>query len=259
MMIVVLIVLTDGEIAKANTNVLYAIADKLFPRPWSYLAVLATLLSTIGTIETQILQFSRSVFAMARDDMLPPRLAKIHPKWRTPWVATLAIWFSGVLLLLGSSYLPSVNMILQCSIDAIGFQICFYMSLTGFCLRLALPQGIERRGVQRRLLCALALVGSALHGIHRGLQYSDPRQNHKHRRDRRHRDRLCAFALGRLDVRPSDWCKLKRLECPCRRSIGRSELCRRCRHNWDVANPPRRGTGSPSPGQRPGETAAVRW
>ena len=132
MMIVVLIVLTDDEIAKANTNVLYAIADKLFPRPWSYLAVLATLLSTIGTIETQILQFSRSVFAMARDDMLPPRLAKIHPQWRTPWVATLVIWFSGVLLLFGSSYMPSVNKILQCSIDAIGFQICFYMSLAGF-------------------------------------------------------------------------------------------------------------------------------
>jgi amino acid transporter len=132
MMIVVLIVLTDREIAKAKTDVLFAIADKLFPRPWSYLAVLATLLSTVGTIETQILQFSRSVFAMARDDMLPPRLAGIHAKWRTPWAATLAIWFSGVLLLLGFSYMPSVNMIMQCSIDAISFQICFYMSLTGF-------------------------------------------------------------------------------------------------------------------------------
>ena len=132
MMIVVLIVLTDDEIAKANTNVLYAIADKLFPRPWSYLAVLATLLSTIGTLETQILQFSRSVFAMARDDMLHPRLANIHPKWRTPWVATLTIWLFGLLLLFGSSYMPSVHKILQCSIDAIGFQICFYMSLAGF-------------------------------------------------------------------------------------------------------------------------------
>jgi amino acid transporter len=132
MMIVVLIVLTDGEIAKANTNVLYAIADKLFPKPWSYLAVLSTLLSTIGTIETQILQFSRSVFAMARDDMLHRRLAKVHPQWRTPWVATLVIWLSGVLLLFGSSYMPSVKKILECSINAIGFQICFYMSLAGF-------------------------------------------------------------------------------------------------------------------------------
>lgn len=132
MMIVVLIVLTDDEIAQANTNVLYAIANKLFPKPWSYLAVLSTLLSTIGTIETQILQFSRSMFAMARDDMLHPRYAKIHPEWQTPWVATFVIWVLGVVLLLSSSYMPSVKKILQCSIDAIGFQICFYMSLAGF-------------------------------------------------------------------------------------------------------------------------------
>jgi amino acid transporter len=132
MMVVVLIVLTDQEIATANTNVLYAIADKLFPKPWSYLAVLSTILSTIGTIETQILQFSRSMFAMARDEMLHPRYAKIHPEWQTPWIATLAIWLLGIVLLFSSSYMPSVSAILQSSILAIGIQICFYMSLAGF-------------------------------------------------------------------------------------------------------------------------------
>jgi amino acid transporter len=132
MMIVVLIVLSDAEIAEANTNVLYAIANKLFPAPWNYLAVLSTILSTIGTIETQILQFSRSMFAMARDDMLHPRYARIHADWQTPWVATFVIWFLGVALLFCSSYMPSVKKILESSILAIGFQICFYMSLAGF-------------------------------------------------------------------------------------------------------------------------------
>jgi amino acid transporter len=132
MMIVVLIVLSDEEIAKANTNVLYAIADKLFPKPWNYFAVLSTILSTVGTIETQILQFSRSMFAMSRDEMLHPRYAKIHPDWQTPWVATLVIWGLGVVLLFSSSYMPTVSAILQSSILAIGFQICFYMSLAGF-------------------------------------------------------------------------------------------------------------------------------
>lgn len=132
MMIVVLIVLSDDEIALANTNVLYAIANKLFPAPWNYLAVLSTILSTVGTIETQILQFSRSMFAMARDEMLHPRYAKVHREWQTPWVATVVIWFVGVLLLFASSYMPSVKNILESSILAIGFQICFYMSLAGF-------------------------------------------------------------------------------------------------------------------------------
>ena len=132
MMIVVLLVLTDEEIAAANTNVLYAIANKLFSSPWSYLAVLSTILSTVGTIETQILQFSRSMFAMARDNMLHPRYAKIHPEWQTPWIATLVIWGLGVVLLFSSSYMPSVGAILESSILAIGIQICFYMSLAGY-------------------------------------------------------------------------------------------------------------------------------
>ena len=132
MIIVVLLVLSDKEIADANTNVLYAIANKLFASPWNYLVVLSTILSTIGTIETQILQFSRSMFAMARDNALHPRYSKIHPEWQTPWVATLAIWALAVTLLFASSYMPSVKDILDTSVAATCFQICFYMSMAGF-------------------------------------------------------------------------------------------------------------------------------
>lgn len=129
---VVLITLTDEEISEASSNVLYAIANKLFPWPFNYLAVLSTILSTVGTIETQILQFTRSMFAMARDRMLHPRYAVVHPEWQTPWIATLAIWFYGVVLLFGSTYLPTVKAMLDSSILAIGLQICFYMGLAGF-------------------------------------------------------------------------------------------------------------------------------
>ena len=171
MMIVVLIVLSDEEIARANTNVLYAIANKLFPTPWNYLAVLSTILSTVGTIETQILQFSRSMFAMARDDMLHPRYAKIHPRWQTPWVATCVIWMLGVLLLFSSSYMPSVKKILESSILAIGFQICFYMSLAGFACAWHYRDRLKRGAydavsyVLWPLLAALFMVFIALYSI----------------------------------------------------------------------------------------------
>lgn len=132
MMVIILMVLTDAEISSADTNVLFAVASKIFPEPWNYLAVFCTILSTVGTIETQILQFSRSLFSMSRDGMLHPAYSKIHPIWQTPWVATIVIWVLGMLLLLTSSYMPSVKSILSSSILAIGFQICFYMSLAGF-------------------------------------------------------------------------------------------------------------------------------
>jgi amino acid transporter len=131
MLTVVLIVLTDQEIANADTNVMFAIADKLFPSPWGYLAVVSTILSTIGTIETQILCFTRSMFSMSRADILHPRYAKVHPEWQTPVMATALIWALGLILLLGFSYLPAVEDILNTSLTAIGLQICFYMSIAG--------------------------------------------------------------------------------------------------------------------------------
>ncbi|MBX9885100.1 MAG: APC family permease, partial [Novosphingobium sp.] len=132
LMMVILISLSGQEIEASSTNVLYAISAKLFPAPWSYLIVLATMLSTVGALETQILQFSRSMFSMSRAGVLHPRYGAVHAQWQTPWVATLVIWGFGMVLLFSSSYMPSVAAILQASIAAIGLQICFYMGLTGF-------------------------------------------------------------------------------------------------------------------------------
>ena len=196
MMIVVLIVLSDDEIAEANTNVLYAIANKLFPPPWSYLAVLSTILSTIGTIETQILQFSRSMFAMARDDMLHPRYARIHPEWQTPWVATFVIWFLGVLLLFSSSYMPSVKKHSGKLDPRHRFSNLLLYESGRICLRLALPRQIEKRRLQRRLLCSLAIVCGAIHGVHCALQHSDVWSSHHHFGNWRNPGRLCAFVPG---------------------------------------------------------------
>ena len=127
-----LLVLSDAEIARSSINVVFALADKLFPRPWSYLAVLAVMLSTIGTLETSILQFTRTMYAKGRDGALHPRYALLHRSWKTPWVATGVIVVIGLVLLFASSYFPSVNVIIKDSVNAIGFQVACYYSLTGF-------------------------------------------------------------------------------------------------------------------------------
>lgn len=126
-----LIALTDEEISRSSTNVVLVLADKLFPRPWSYMAILAVMLSTIGTIETSILQFTRSMFAQARAGALHPRYAKLHSRWQTPWIATATITVLGLALLFLSSSLPSINAIIKDSVNVIGFQVALYYSLTG--------------------------------------------------------------------------------------------------------------------------------
>ncbi|GAB3457196.1 APC family permease [Massilia terrae] len=129
--VVTLLGLSDAEIRHYNTNIIFAIAEKLFGATWGYVAIVAVLLSTVGTVETQMLQFTRTLFAKARDATIHPRYSKLHPKWRTPYIAIFFIWITGLMLLFISSYLPTINVILQDSIAAIGFQICFYLGLTG--------------------------------------------------------------------------------------------------------------------------------
>ncbi|TAK91305.1 MAG: APC family permease [Burkholderiaceae bacterium] len=126
-----LLVLTDQEMEQSSTNIVFAIADKLFPKPWSYMAVIAVMLSSIGTLETSILQFTRTMYAKGRDGVLHPRYAILHKTWQTPWVATAVIALFGTLLLFLSSYYPTVNLIIKDSVNAIGFQVAFYYGLAG--------------------------------------------------------------------------------------------------------------------------------
>ena len=130
--ITVLLVLTDTEIQASGTNIIFETANKVFPKPWSYLAVLCVILSTIGTLETTLLQFTRTLFAKSRDGVLHHRYAVLHASWNTPWVAILFIWSLGVLFLVLSSFFSTIDIIIKDSVHAIGFQASLYYSITGF-------------------------------------------------------------------------------------------------------------------------------
>lgn len=151
---VILLVLSDAEIDQSSTNVIFAVADKLLPRPWSYVAVVAVMLSTVGTLETSILQFTRTLYAEGRDGMLHARYARLHPTWRTPWVATVVIAAVGLILLFGASFFPSINAIIKDSVNAIGFQVAFYYGLAGFACAWH-----YRREALRSVFNAVFLVG----------------------------------------------------------------------------------------------------
>ena len=66
------------------------------------LIALAILCSTFGALSANVLAAPRVFFAMARDGLLFPQLARIHPRYETPATAiwALGIW-AGVLTLSG--------------------------------------------------------------------------------------------------------------------------------------------------------------
>jgi amino acid transporter len=156
-----LLTLSDAEIRAAGLTIVSAVADRLMPHPWSSLAVIAVMLSTVGTLETSILQFTRTVFSMSRDRALHPRFARVHRSYRTPWEATILITALGLALLFLSLYLPSLKLVIDDSINAVAFQVAFYYGLAG----LACAWHFRRRAMTSPanfvLLLAWPLLGAA--------------------------------------------------------------------------------------------------
>lgn len=122
--------LTEKEITDANSNLIMAVSEKVFPSSISYIAIIAVMLSTIGTLETTILQFTRTLYAKGRAGLLNAKYARLHKTWKTPYYASFVIGGIGLVLLAFFAFLPTVNKMIELSVKAIGFQVAFYYGLT---------------------------------------------------------------------------------------------------------------------------------
>jgi amino acid transporter len=60
------------------------------------LAYIAGFTSTIGVLIAGSNSQARLIFNAAREGLLPAFLARLHPKWRTPWVSFLAFFLIGL-------------------------------------------------------------------------------------------------------------------------------------------------------------------
>lgn len=124
--------LTPQVMEQNSASLLPALGDAIFPRPWGGIAILAVLVSTIGTMETQLTQCSRLLFSMGRDRVISRRFEQIHPRFQTPWLASLVITVLALLLLILSSSSESIGGIMTSLISAIGVMVAFYYAMAGF-------------------------------------------------------------------------------------------------------------------------------
>ena len=97
--------------------------------PWDKLVLLAIVTSAVASTQTTIIPASRTALSMARSGAFPSVLARIHPRFRTPHVATAA-----VALLAVAWYVPanviSENFLFD-SLSALALMIAFYYALSG--------------------------------------------------------------------------------------------------------------------------------
>jgi len=110
-------------------DVLNALGSGVLGSTLNKLLVIAVLTSASASTQTTILPTARTTLSMAHWKAVTNLLARVHKRYLTPTVSTLgfgalSIAITIALLLLSSS-------VLEDSLTAIGFPICFYYGFTG--------------------------------------------------------------------------------------------------------------------------------
>ncbi|WP_371797370.1 APC family permease [Streptomyces sp. NBC_01718] len=124
-------VLGPEKVAAEGGGFLLALGDALWPGGAGRLLVLAVLLSTVATLETTLLQATRTLFAMGRDRTMPSGLGSVHVAHRTPWAATVVV-ATIVLAAAGMTLMIDAGAELMAdALTAVGLLIAFYYALAG--------------------------------------------------------------------------------------------------------------------------------
>jgi Amino acid transporters len=132
------LMMLPAKTIEANSgNVLGILGDVIWPGIGGKILVVAVMLSTVATLETTLIQVTRSLFSMGRDHTIPAAFGRTHPKWRTPAFATLVVVGVSLVLFIGSNFLGSIGSIMTNAISSIGLQIAFYYALAGIAVVVA--------------------------------------------------------------------------------------------------------------------------
>jgi amino acid transporter len=127
-----LMMFTLKDASGFSDNLIYHVAIQAgLGTTGGYAASLALILSSIATLETTMLQFSRTLFAMGRDRALPTVFGVVSAKTVTPVRTMYLLLGLGLLLIFVSSFMPSIATILGDSVSAIAVQVCYYYGLAG--------------------------------------------------------------------------------------------------------------------------------
>jgi amino acid transporter len=113
-----------------SEDVLGALGGAVLGSPLDKLLIITVLTSASASTQTTILPTARTTLSMARFGSIPKVFGRIHPRYLTPDVSTLAM---GAISLVWTLFIINLSTsVLSDAITGLGFQIAFYYGLTGF-------------------------------------------------------------------------------------------------------------------------------
>ncbi|WSS03351.1 APC family permease [Streptomyces goshikiensis] len=131
------VLLGPGAVTSTEGGFLRQLGEAAWPGMGGTLLVLAVPLSMVATLETTLLQATRTLFAMGRDRTIPSLLGRIHPRRQTPVVSTLVVVAVTVTALVLTAGVGSEVGFLEDALRGIGLLIAFYYALAGIAVTVA--------------------------------------------------------------------------------------------------------------------------
>jgi amino acid transporter len=141
-----------------NANVLGRVAEDVLG-PLSFLVVLSIITSGIASTQTTILPASRTSLSMATHGAFPRVFARIHPRFLTPDVGTIAIGVVAIAWYVGAS-IVSDNFLFD-SLSALSLMIAFYYGLTGVACAIYYRHELLRSAKNFLFIGVAPLLGAA--------------------------------------------------------------------------------------------------
>ncbi len=112
-----------------DEGIFSTLATDVLGSPLDKLVVLAILTSALASTQTTILPASRTTLSMARARAMPAALGKVHPRFYTPHISTIAIGVVATVWYVGVSAF-SENFLFD-TLTALALMIAFYYALSG--------------------------------------------------------------------------------------------------------------------------------
>ena len=130
MQVSIQMILPTQSIVNAGSNLLDVFANAILPHPWSSVAVIIIIVSTIGTLEASLLVVSRTLMSMSRDRVIDEQFSRLNPRYQTPWFGSIVMGVISLALFAAAAASKSITGVLNESVNAIGIYIAFYYGLS---------------------------------------------------------------------------------------------------------------------------------